>query len=139
MFDTAIGGDQICSATQAAELPQNARQDQPGWVARKRRVQDDILLSLDQLEEPAQIADGADLGMHDSVAQHRASVVAELKSGRHQVRLIVDEEATVRGNAERVRGMSIHARIWLRATENGGDRVCLEVARKPNSVVQRGK
>jgi hypothetical protein len=33
MFDTAIGGDQICSATQAAELPQNARQDQPGWVA----------------------------------------------------------------------------------------------------------
>lgn len=34
MFDTAIGGDRICSATQAAELPQNARQDQPGWVAR---------------------------------------------------------------------------------------------------------
>jgi hypothetical protein len=34
MFDTAIGGDQICSATQPAELPQNARQDQPGWVAR---------------------------------------------------------------------------------------------------------
>ena len=34
MFDTAIGGDQICSATQVAELPQNARQDQPGWVAR---------------------------------------------------------------------------------------------------------
>jgi hypothetical protein len=34
MFDTAIGGDQICSVTQAAELPQNARQDQPGWVAR---------------------------------------------------------------------------------------------------------
>ena len=33
MFDTAISGDQICSATQAAELPQNARQDQPGWAA----------------------------------------------------------------------------------------------------------
>ena len=34
MFDTAIGGARICSATQAAELPQNARRDQPGWAAR---------------------------------------------------------------------------------------------------------
>lgn len=34
MFDTAIGGARICSATQAAELPPNARQDQPAWVAR---------------------------------------------------------------------------------------------------------
>mgnify|MGYP003525765626 CR=1 FL=1 len=33
MFDTANGGDRICSATQAAELPQNARRGQPGWVA----------------------------------------------------------------------------------------------------------
>jgi hypothetical protein len=38
MFDTAIGGDQICSATQAAELPQNATARPAGLGSTKRRI-----------------------------------------------------------------------------------------------------
>ena len=70
---------------------------------------------------------------------HDDPVVAEVERCLYEVGPVVGEQALLRFEAQCLGRVAVHARVGLGAAEHGRNRIRVEVATKPDTVVERGK